>query len=62
MSALEREFEDASNVELVIAFAMACDRRGLSYERGVIWAEELGEELAAAAEDRQSYAPREAGT
>lgn len=47
--------------DLAIAFAMRCDQQVLTYEAGVRAAEELAEEIARAAEDRASFAPREDG-
>lgn len=45
--------------DLVIAFAMRCDEKGLTFEQGVRAAADLADELESAAEDRKSYAPRE---
>ena len=38
--------------QLVVAFAMQADMRGLSYEEGVNAAEDIGRELEIAAEER----------
>lgn len=45
--------------DLAVAFAMRCDEQGLSYEAGLRLAEEISDELIAAAEDRIAFAPRE---
>ena len=38
--------------QITVAFAMRCDQNGWSYEQGIRAAEQLGEELMQAAEDR----------
>jgi hypothetical protein len=45
--------------DLAIAFAMRCDEQGLTYEAGVRAAADLVDEIEQAAEDRESFAPRE---
>jgi hypothetical protein len=47
--------------DLVIAFVMRCDAQNLTVEEGVGIAEQLGDDLVMAAEDRASYAQREEG-
>lgn len=46
--------------DITIAFVMDCDRQNLSYEAGIRAAYRLADELVLAAEDRDSYARREA--
>lgn len=43
--------------EMAIAFNMYCDDNRLSAEQGDALAEEIGEALAAAADDRRNYLP-----
>lgn len=43
--------------DLTVAFAMQCDSRGMSYEQGIRWAEQLTDEIMQAAEDRSAYLP-----
>lgn len=44
---------------LVVGFAMYCDEKGLTLMQGYRLAEDIGDELEFAAEDRRNHLPQE---